>query len=315
MAGGYPAPSDRTDTASHINPQYDANEDGLIEEADDANTVQGLGPNELRGFTRTDVAETFAESDVTLSHTRTRVANESVEISEERIDQRGSYWGADPDTRYNGISATHNYTITMTEGPFHGFMVRFGSLSYGAVTQFRVVDVDTGNNVYYAGSASSTFHYVDGVTVESGQTLRVEVETNSTDFYAPDSQPTADADSPYDIVDSSSSYYNSSEGGVIDGIDFYTFPTDGTVTVEWPEPTDILDWDSATYLAAPDEGALTVDVIDPSDGTVVLADIDRGADLSSLDPSTNIALRVSMTRPAWNSDSPNLRAAYRRWEV
>lgn len=47
MAGGSPAPTDRTDTVAHINAEYDSDEDGVIERARDADTLGGKLESEL----------------------------------------------------------------------------------------------------------------------------------------------------------------------------------------------------------------------------------------------------------------------------
>lgn len=304
MAGGSPAPVDREDSASHINPLYDSDGDGRVEDAD---RIQGLGPNELRGFTRTDVAETFAESDVTLTHDNTKIAGESVDLANGRINSQHYTWSYDTFDRHTS-SGIHGYEVTFTDGPFWGVYIR----NNATASNTNAVQITDTNDNILAEQTNVGYGsvYFDGFNVQAGETYRFVVDVSGQEVDEPYGPPDPGADAPFTL-----DAEVRSGGGLVGAIGTYTRPTSGSVTVEWPEPLDILDWDSATYLADPDAGAVTVDVVDPSDGTVVMADIGRGADLSPLDPATNIAIRVSMTRPEPDADSPNLRACYRRWSV
>lgn len=59
MAGGSPAPTDTTDTTSHINTEYDSDEDGQVEKADDAATLGG----KTEGNLSVDHASTAGDAD------------------------------------------------------------------------------------------------------------------------------------------------------------------------------------------------------------------------------------------------------------
>jgi hypothetical protein len=89
----------------------------------------------------------------------------------------------------------------------------------------------------------------------------------------------------------------------------------GNALIEWDKgvPTDIYGWDVATFTKSPDGETVTVDVED-GNGNVLLSDISRNTDISSVATSKNVKLRVSLSRND-TSNNPTLDSAYRSWLV
>lgn len=62
MAGGSPAPYQQEDSVSHTNPTYDANEDGTVDAADDADTVDGEHAADVVTQARVDAVNPDADT-------------------------------------------------------------------------------------------------------------------------------------------------------------------------------------------------------------------------------------------------------------
>jgi hypothetical protein len=101
----------------------------------------------------------------------------------------------------------------------------------------------------------------------------------------------------------------------LDDIEVEFSPTSGDALIEWDKgvPTDIFEWDVATYTATEDGETVTVDVED-GQGNVLLSDISRNTDISSIATSENVTLRVNLSRSD-TSNNPTLDSAYRSWLV
>jgi hypothetical protein len=89
----------------------------------------------------------------------------------------------------------------------------------------------------------------------------------------------------------------------------------GNALIEWDKgvPTDIFAWDVATFTRTLDGETVTVDVED-GQGNVLLSDIDRNTDISSVAANTNVKLRVNLSRND-TANNPTLDSAYRSWLV
>jgi hypothetical protein len=101
----------------------------------------------------------------------------------------------------------------------------------------------------------------------------------------------------------------------IDNVGLLGDATAGDALIEWDKgvPTDIFAWDVATFTRTLDNETVTVDVEDGS-GTVLLSDINRNTDISSVAANTNVKLRVNLSRSD-TSNNPTLDSAYRSWLV
>jgi len=110
--------------------------------------------------------------------------------------------------------------------------------------------------------------------------------------------------------------------GATQGNDTYVFEefqtggleTSASVTVEWPMPADLAGWDIIPYEATPDGGTVEVYAINPSDGTRLAGPLDDPGDISGLSRSTNVAVEVVLSRPS-TSENPRLEAVYRRRKI
>jgi hypothetical protein len=85
--------------------------------------------------------------------------------------------------------------------------------------------------------------------------------------------------------------------------------------VSWPMPDDLAGWDIVPWIATEDGGTVEVYAVDPDTGDKLLSEPLRDpGDISAIDRSKNVALRVDVSRPDANSN-PRLEAVYRRYKV
>lgn len=255
----------------------------------------------------TDEASSFTEGDVTVTHSDTELNNGSIQLRSAHEGTTASV-GSGNDTQSvsdkRGVEITPNVDISGVKG---ATLSNSSGLTTGYLT-------DTSGTVL--GSAS----------ISSG-TFLIEHELSAgTSYYL-----VADAGgSSYTEgqVDPASFPYNSSDvdivGGIYNGTTEHTAYASniksvtswktylsGSATIEWPAPTDIEGWDLATYQRTLDGETATIDVLDGSD-TVLFSDISQNFDISTVAASTNVKLRVNLSRST-TSNNPTLDYAARRY--
>jgi len=270
-------------------------------------SANGGGSNWSPGLL--DRAETFAESDVTLSHDKTRVSGESLELA---YSEESSVSLPMDTTGYASLS--NSGCVINPNNRLDGVIARVGpSGSVPYVEDARIVEGGTGDEVVR----------VNG-TWEEGETVKFEATREAGTEYAveaitPDKVGTDVCIYTYTSTDVDVT--NGWEGGATsssfeawDQITAIQGNTSGKVTVEWPMPTDLAGWDIIPYEATEDGGTIEVYAIDPSDGTRLAGPIADPGDISGLSRSTNVAVEVVIERPS-TSENPRLEAVYRRRKI
>lgn len=263
------------------------------------------GGDDGGGIMRDDAAQTFTEGDVSISTTNVDVSSGTVSLG---TASSGTLPYSNGDTEYangtDGLEVGGEFTARVP-------LVEIRAQPMTNNSGMRVQSPD--GSTVYASKADPT--------VYEEQTFNVDIPAGTTFQIVMDS----DGGGPnvYDYGQNDELTFETGVKGTSDvqkcqGIGFVEADTpalSGSVTVYWFEPPDIYEWDRATYLADPDAGAVTVDVVDAADGSVLIADVPRGVSLSEIPAATNVALRFSLSRSAPDDDSPDVRAAYRRWAV
>lgn len=245
-----------------------------------------------------DVAETFAESDVSVSHDLTEVNAESLEI------------GTDP-TKTENIDAA---------GDFHEISVD----SVGTDSHTHTHDVD-GWNILYIKVDPRWFDIDGTISVDVNGNEVISETRNGT----PDStiDPTFSVEVDVSDVDSAEVVYtvevtNSNdgalnldhEGGDESAVERRDGPAlDGSAIVSWPAPADLVGWDIVPFQATPDGETLEV-YIEDQNGNELAGPLDDPGDISDISRSTNVRVRVELSR-ASTSNNPRLEAVYRRYKV
>lgn len=91
----------------------------------------------------------------------------------------------------------------------------------------------------------------------------------------------------------------------------------GEVTVEWPQPNEVFRWDAATFNSTLDSGSVDVFIEESTDGgstwETIAGPIVRGQKITAA-PDSEVRFRVELSRPDVGS-STVLESIYRRWVV
>jgi hypothetical protein len=309
---------------------------------------QGEGPNPY------DQAQTFAEAGVTLTRTNTEVSGGSIQLESGGNFGDDFEDGVDAGWSGNTGNLSAQTAIVLTETQSGELTSSNASISVDGpslgsivgITKFKVqIDNQTGDNSDYVGfpiytsggsKLTGTRFLGDGSVAGVGSSdLTFDIaswsaNTTYTVTYVHDftSEQTeiyinGSLKATVDFQNSASSWdyinvfnYTASSGGSVTAYVDNTFPkTSGDVLIEWDKgvPTDIFAWDVATFTRTLDGETVTVDVED-GNGNVLLSDISRNTDISSIATTENVTLRVNLSRNDMNNN-PTLDSAYRSWVV
>ena len=263
-----------------------------------------------------DRAETFAETDVTVEHSQTKVTGGSVELFKTvgseatRTDDDGSGSASDkegivvnPNTSLDGVSPTLSANIS---GATTAYLYRRSNSTL--LDTADISDLSPGDSFDLLGDLSSGSDYL----------VLADADGNSyTEGYYGSFSTTSSTD-----IELTAGWVNGT-GGYSDTGTAYNFVSvaaltgdalSGSVTVQWPMPDDLAEWDSVYYDAAPDGGGIEVYAIDPSDGSRLSDALDDPGDISGLSNTTNLAFEVVVSRPT-ESENPRLESIYRRRKI
>lgn len=262
-----------------------------------------------------DVAETFGESDIVLTQSNTTTESESVRLVDE--DTSESSRPADDTsatgTYSRGVRINPNADLTAIEGTI--------SANTSDCPGVEIYNVSTGDLL---ASKSGPFSAGDVVRLDvdltSGQAYNFVPDGSAefTDGYYGGSTSYPYSSQYVDIVNGalgsdstlSEPYCFGSVTGVVPDVKL-----SGSVTVEWPMPSDVYAWDTGVYQATPDGATVEVYVEEDQSGgwTEIAGPISRGDSIDA-DPENNVRYRVEFSRPDGNS-APSLDAIYRRWKL
>jgi hypothetical protein len=257
-------------------------------------------------------AETFAESDVTLSHTRTVVNSESLALGDDvylkGVDTGtdntqdtgvGVYAGAviNPNRDLNGLRVT----ISGNTGTIN--RVSILRLSDNTEIEFRSVNVTSGDTVALTATLTAGSEYAVRADGGGSDTYTMGYDTDTGSPIAGDELDVTDG-----WFDGSKTNYNYN----LTLIEGRGPATSGSVTVEWPYPPDVYGWDTVLYKRTLDDETVDVYVEEDQSGgwTDVAGPVARG-DAIPADPSNNVRYRIEFSR-ADTANRPTLDAIYRR---
>jgi len=252
-----------------------------------------------------DAAETFAESDVTVITTGTTVANKSLEILSP-VPVYDTTMGI----TFSSLTGTYGIVFDALKDTL-GVEYRYASGNSGSITP-RIEFESDGTTVATGSSVSPGESGTIEADLTAGVSYRLVGDFDSQDRASGGSPPQTDGTGSLTATGA----YND---GSLGDSSFYVFDqfeaitATGTVTVEWPAPTDIFRWDAATFTRTPDGGTVTVN-IEENDGTgwtEIATDISRGDSIDAA-PDSAVRFRVDISRTD-TSNNPTLDSIYRRY--
>jgi len=260
-----------------------------------------------------DRAETFSESDVTLSHDSTTVENESVVFSSDPV-------------RGDTANVAYSQTAIANDGAENG-------LAFTPNEPLEGIRVETDENIgrspdlelREAGS-STVLDSVSSVDPSTEYELTASLSAD-TDYWvvlyrSGDNYDNGRADESYPVetadVDVTAGVYQGAETDQyacsFKFVETLVEPLNASVTVEWPMPDDVAGWDIIPYQVTKDGGNVEVYAVDPNDGSELAGPLEDPGDISNLPRSTNVAVKVVLSRPS-TSENPRLEAVYRRRKI
>lgn len=290
----------------------------LVAQGDGALAAEPLreGPNPY------DAAQTFEEGELDVFHDGTKVESGSLVLPDkiaviEGMNREFTDTGAKSGIEFTPSETVYALSLTRMDG---------GSKATDGWELVRTSDsqiVASDTSPIPAGAS-----FTVGAVMQSGTTYRIQL-VDSTGFSVANGF----------LSNSGLSDLPTSGGGItveqsfIDNSTFtsrmYVFTdifvgTDvGSVSLEWPTPTDLYEWDVATYTRTLDSETVDVFVAYSSDGgstwtrTNGGSPIDRNYDLEgdpNITPDTDVRIEAELAR-ADTANNPTLDSAYRSWFV
>jgi hypothetical protein len=272
--------------------------------------VSDFAPTTDRKSTKLDSAETFAESDVTVSTTDAAVASESVGIRENYGYDLTAGGNLQTNINEAGAIIVPSVPLKTITGKSFSQNQTFDSARLVDDSDGSVLDEST-NNV--SGGESVTLDASGAVVGDRYRFILYDSNGQDVDYTdtSPGNLPTG-PEVAFDIVDGWGDQTRTRPWGW-DTIDVEAGIPSGTAYVEWPTPNDVYAWDTATFQRTVDSE--TVDVyVEEAQGspgwTEVAGPISRG-DAIPADPANNVRYRIEFSRSDI-SNNPTLDAIYRR---
>lgn len=268
------------------------------------------GPSGGNSLAFIDKAETFVESDVSLSLPNLEVAAESIQfVTSDTLDVTNNIAeGGFDDRRGVRIDPSADLDeVTFVTGPVTEFhtMAYITRRSDSTVVATQATNGNPGETVTLTGLSLSKSETYDVM-------LDAEGASWDRDVYQPASLPIEG--STGDVIDGTKG------NGNVYGIDSITLsatPTSASATIEWPYPADVFGWDTATFQLKRDGESVDVFLEESTDGggswTEVAGPIARGDDIP-VSSSDKVRFRVDFSRTN-TANNPTVDALYRRYTV
>lgn len=262
-----------------------------------------------------DAAETFSESDLTLTHNSTGVSNGSVGLTG-LSDGTTAGVPTDNDT-VTGQTDKRGLVINPNKD-LAGVKVDISANTTGVTTAY-LTDPSTGNTLasasYSSGTATIEYDLVSGTTYH----VVSDAGGNSYDRgrYGSPSYPYSSTD--IDISSGATSPSNSSSLYTynIENVTAKEPATSGSVAVEWPYPNDVYRWDAVLFQHTLDGETVTVDIQESTDGgstwNTIATDVSRGQEITAL-PESEVRFIVDISRSN-TANNPTLNSIHQRYVV
>lgn len=252
--------------------------------------------------------ETFAESDISLTHKGTEVVSESIETAADN-------WRGTNPTFDSLTSQRRGTAFTMERGGTVSAQL-WSSLGTDVSTAYLInVDTDTViDSVAASGGDTVSFTHSFDSTVTYG----VTVDDNGADY-----EPYSYAD-PFPFEQGSLTITGGVKGTTFDSAEWHNIvditgekaaSIGGEVYVTWTQPSTVFRWDAATFQHTLEGESVDV-YLEENDGSgwvEIAGPIQRGQDITAA-PDSQCRFRVEISRTD-TANNPRLDSIHRRWVV
>lgn len=255
-----------------------------------------------------DRAETFSESDVTITTTAGYGSTSGGHLGIQG-DSPGPF---SENSKSTGETLKHGCYFTPNEPIDELWATRFTNTTAGTA----YVETSGGSTI-----ASSSFDANDecsftSLGLSAGTQYRLVANSSGNSF---DASFDSDVSFPIsgDMMDIDNGLFD--DGSTSSYLWCFSnireAPMSATVTVEWPKPADVYRWDSALFQRVTDGETLNIYIEENQSGswTEIAGPIKRGDEIPA-DPSNNTRFRIELSRNNKAND-PRVESIYRRWVV
>lgn len=259
-----------------------------------------------------DAAETFAEPDVTVTHSsETETVGESISLfdgtetaSRDADDSSESTVSQKRGLRFKPTVEANELTLTR-------------SANQSGATDIRIIERSTDTTVATATKPSSNAQKtITGLSLSAGTEYYVELWNSSGGYSSGyDSAPAFPYTSPggrVEILGGSAGGADATDAYAIVDLQLNIQAPSGSAIVEWADPTDIFRWDAATFTRTADGETVEV-FIEDQNGNELAGPIERGDEIPAT-PDENPRFRIDISR-ADVANNPKLDSIHRRWVV
>ena len=249
-----------------------------------------------------DSAETFAESDVTLTHDKTVLDSEEVQISGPATssEKTGTVsWS------WSGSTSNDAGILFQPDVDCGGVKFKTGPNTSATITLYRQSD---GTNLGSASVGTSSVGAI-GASLSAGTEYRLSHGSTTHDYGGSPDQSATD-------ITVTDGWYNGGRDSnnlrSITDIVGTAEPNSGTAYVEWAYPSKVYDWGAAFFETVLDSATVDVYVEEDQSGswTEIAGPISNG-DTIPADPSNNVRFRIEFSRPS-NAENPRLLQIHRQ---
>lgn len=264
-----------------------------------------FAPEVSRQSTKLNKAETFAESDVTVSPVAAEVSSGSV-VPRETVFNLSQDGGTE-EAGECGTEFSPNVPFDRIEVTLMPFWDDASIARLVRSSDSKILEEQSGT---FSGGDTLSFSH-DFVPEESYSIL-LENESKNVLFGYSYATPTDETD-VFDIVGFTSSVLSPEQGTAVFFSKMRASPSKSVATIEWPMPQDIMGWDIVPFQAT-NKSAVNVYVEEYKNGewSEIAGPVSRGYSINA-DPSNNVRFRVELSIS--DGVEPSLDAIYRRIKV
>ena len=276
---------------------------------------ENIAPDEILV---TDYAESFAESNLTVSHFNTRVNNEQIEL--EPASSTGTLQPNDS-THSNGYDHKKGAWFRPKTDGWEG--VRINSVMGTDSEWTTLYLLDAAGNVLAEKSVSpyNTPHEITAKTpLEAGVDYAVAVDAGTSNWWSNFRDVSGNETYPYENTDFTifAGYSNGGQSSdwlwELMDLELYNGPYNGEATVQWDYP-DVFGWDKLTYQALRENETVDVYVeeYDGSSWVEAAGPMSRGDEIPTT-ADRNMRFRVEFFRES-TANAPILESIARRYQI
>lgn len=293
-----------------VNNNADVPNADYADSAGDANTINGNTVSDLNKFTQTDSAQTFAESDVSVSHNKTTVSNNSVQLKQ---FFPGANYTNSIDSPASGYGGSYGFKINPNIN-LDGLELAISNLNSSNVGSVTIEELSS-NTVVADQSVTRGSTVAVGANLVAGTEYSVTLDLDGNLGYS-NNVPTV----PFDAGDFTITEIITAIGDrwvVFDSVTALTTPTSGSATVSWTETNDVYQWDALNFTRTLDNESVDVFVEESTDGgstwTEIQGPVSRGDPIQA-NAGADVRFRIDFARSN-TSNNPSLDSIYRRYEL